>query len=75
MIHGVYLRNKPKALWHLISVSVSAEVATKDRDAALKAAIQGGNDEAQAAIQTFDSIWFLPESVKEIKETSKLLYN
>lgn len=75
MIHGVYLRNKPKALWHLISVSVSAEVATKDRDAALKAAIQGGNIGAQAAIQTFDSVWFLPESVKEIKESGKLLYN
>lgn len=75
MIHGVYIRNKPKNLWHLVSVSPSALVAEQDKDTVLQEALKQGNEEAQAAIKTFDSIWFIPESLREIKEDSKLLYN
>lgn len=75
MIHGVYIRNRPKGIWYLMTVSASAEIAKQDKENVLGEALRSGNEEAQARIQTFDSAWFIPESLKEIKEDSKLLYN
>ena len=74
MIHGVYIKHRPKGKWHLVSVAVSAETANIDLSAILKQAKLEGNDQIQVAIQSFDSAFYIPELLSEIKE-QKLLYN
>lgn len=75
MIHAVYTRPNPKALWHLATVSTSAEVVLKDKETLLQAAIQEGNTEAETGIITFDSIFWAPETLKDLKENIRLLFN
>lgn len=74
MIHGIYLRNKPKGKWHLKSISASQEVAKTDEVMVLKIALSQGNDKAEVAIQMFESVLWIPEILNEIKE-QKLMYN
>ena len=74
MIHGIYLRSKPKNKWHLVSQTISAEMANMEVEAFKKQAIEEGNDLAEVAIQTFDSAFFIPETLVELKER-KVLYN
>lgn len=74
MIHGIYLRSKPKNKWHLVSQTISAEMANMEVEAFKKQAIEEGNDLAEVAIQTFDSVFFIPETLVELKER-KVLYN
>jgi hypothetical protein len=68
MIHGIYLRSKPSHKWHLVSVAASQEVANLELDDFRKQATLNGNDEAQVAIQIFDSIFWIPEYIAQIKE-------
>lgn len=75
MVHGVYIRSRPTSLWHLISVVSSGALAEQDKKTILAEAFKHGNSEAQTAIQTFESVFFIPECLKEIKEDNKLLYN
>lgn len=75
MIHGVYIRSTPKKCWQLASMSISAIVAQQERTMLLQNAINNGNEAFQVAIKTFDSVWFIPESLKEITEESKILFN
>ncbi len=74
MIHGIYLRSKPKNKWLLVSQTLSPEMANQEVEAFKKQAAQEGYDQAEVAIQTFDSAFFVPESLTEIKER-KVLYN
>ncbi len=74
MIHGIYLKSRPKGRWHLFSLALSAEAANYDLNAALKQAKLTGNDDAQAAVQIFDSSFYIPESLAEIKE-QKPMFN
>jgi hypothetical protein len=74
MIHGIYLKTRPKGMWHLVSVAVSPETATLDSDEVLKNAISIGNEQAQTAIQSFESTFHIPELLSSIKE-QKLLFN
>lgn len=74
MIHGIYLKNRPKSKWHLYSVAISAEAANYDLDLALKQAKSAGNENAQAAIRIFDSAFYIPELLTEIKE-QKPMFN
>lgn len=74
MIHGIYIKSKPKNKWHLFSIALTAEAATSEVNEALKKAKKEGNEQAEAAIQIFDSILFIPELLSEIKSV-KLLYN
>jgi hypothetical protein len=74
MIHGVYVRSRPKNKWHLVSVAVSPELATQDLKDALAQAQREGNELAEAAIQVFDSPYFIPETLNEVKK-DKPLFN
>ena len=74
MIHGIYVKSRPKNKWHLVSVAISPEAAVYDVNEALKQAHLEGNDRAQAAVQTFDSAFYIPEFLSEVK-TQKLMYN
>jgi hypothetical protein len=73
-VHGIYLKTKPKGKWHLVSVSLTPESAVIDRDEVLKNAISVGNEQAQTVIQSYDSMFHIPELLSSIKE-QKLLYN
>ncbi len=74
MIHGVYVKNRSKSKWHLISTSVSAEIAVKDKNAILERAKLEGNADFQVAIKVFDSNFYIPEYLSEIVE-QQLLFN
>lgn len=75
MIHAVYVRNKPKSMWALMTVANTAQLALQDKKMFLEEAIKNGNAEAETAIKTFNSIWFIPEYLNEIVEEPKLLFN
>jgi hypothetical protein len=68
MIHGVYVKNRPKSKWLLVSTTPSAEVAIQDRDEALKQAQLDGHEQADVAIRIFESVFYIPESLTEIKK-------
>lgn len=72
MIHGIYLKSRPKNKWHLVSVAVSPEAANYEVDAVKKQAAADGNDVAQVAVQIFESSFWIPEYVDEIKEQTPL---
>jgi hypothetical protein len=67
MIHAVYTRNTKKSKWRLFSTVVSAETATSELVAAKQQAIKEGFDEAETAIQVFDSLFYVPEYINSIK--------
>jgi len=75
VIHAIYLQRVPKGLWTLVSVSESAETALKDKRMSLEAAKKSGKDQAKTAIRTFETTWFLPETLAEVEENERLLYN
>jgi len=74
MVHGVYLKTRPQGKWHLVSVAVSPEAAVIDSDEVLKDALNMGNLKAQTAIQSYDSMFHIPELLSRVKE-QKLLFN
>lgn len=74
MIHGIYLKSKPKNKWHLVSLAISPEAANNEVDAFKQQAVADGLENAQVAIQVFDSVFWIPEYVDEIKER-KALFN
>lgn len=74
MIHGIYLKSKPKGKWYLVSVAVSSEAANQDISEALKQAQLEGNEQAEVTSQLFDSSFWIPESLAVIKP-QKPLYN
>lgn len=74
MVHGVYLKTRPQGKWHLVSVAISPEAAVIDSDEVLKDALNMGNEKAQIAIQSYDSMFHIPELLSRIKE-QKLLFN
>ena len=74
MIHGIYLKARPKAKWHLVSTTTSPEVATLDLEDFLKQAKLEGNDKAEVAAQLFESNFWIPEFLDEIKD-HKIVYN
>lgn len=68
MIHGIYLKTKPKNKWHLVSLAISAEAANLELETFKKQAVDDGNERAEVAVQVFDSLFWIPEYVTEIKE-------
>jgi hypothetical protein len=74
MIHGIYLKTRPKNKWQLVTVAISAEIANQETEDALKQAKAEGNDLAEVKIQIFDSSFYIPLYLNEVKET-KPLYN
>jgi hypothetical protein len=74
MIHGLYVRSRPNSKWHLISTSVSVEIASKDKNHILSQAKLEGNDKVEVAIKTFNSAFYIPEFLANITE-QKLMFN
>lgn len=74
MIHGIYLKSRPKGKWHLVSLAISAEAANYDISEFLKKAQQEGNEQAEVAAQCFDTAFHIPELLNEIK-LRKPMYN
>lgn len=75
MIHAVYTKRKPNHKWHLFSITPSAEKATTELQSAIQEAQKGGNEQGEAAIQVFDSIFFVPQILSEIKDQKVLGFN
>ena len=59
MILGIYLKSKPKSKWHLVSVSTSAEHANQEVNLFKEQATLNGYDEAEVAIQSFESSFWI----------------
>jgi len=74
MFHVIYVRNKPKKKWVLQSIVASAEEANRDLQKYVDKAKSNGNPDAEGAIQSFDSAFFIPEMLSDINP-SKVLYN
>lgn len=74
MVHGVYMKTRPKSKWHLVSIKLSAESALNESNAALNQAKTEGNDQAEVAIQTFETLFYIPESLQEVKN-QKIMFN
>lgn len=74
MIHGIYLKNRPKSKWHLVSIAASPEAAAQDISEVLKQAKAEGNEQAEAAEQVFESAFWIPHYLNEIKD-QKPMYN
>ncbi len=75
MVHGVYRRASKTALWYLVSASASAETALKDKRLCIEEAQKEGKTNVEAGIRTYETSWFMPESLTELEENDKLLYN
>jgi len=74
MFHVIYVKSRPKGKWHLVSISMSPEAASGEMISILKQAKTEDNSDIQACIQSFQSAFYIPEILSEIKE-EKLLYN
>jgi hypothetical protein len=68
MIHGIYLKSKPKNKWHLVSLAMSAEAANLELETFKNKATKEGNERAEVAVQIYDTLFWIPEYVDEIKE-------
>lgn len=74
MIHGVYIKNKINSSWHLVSLTVSIESAKKDALVFREQSEKEGNENAEIIIKTFDSTFYIPEIMRDIKP-QKIMYN
>jgi hypothetical protein len=74
MIHGIYLKSRPKGKWHLVSTTSSPEAAIHDIDELLKQAKLEGNENAEAASRVFETAFHIPELLNEIKP-QKSMFN
>ena len=74
MIHGIYLKSRPKSKWQLVAVAASPEAAAHDMEKALKKAHSEGLTEAKVVEQLFDTSLFIPQYLHSVKET-KSMYN
>ncbi len=57
-----------------MSVVYTAEAAQRDLEKYVDKAKSDGNDQAEGAIQSFESAFFIPEIITDIKP-SKILYS
>lgn len=74
MIHGIYIKNRPRGSWQLISIALSAEAVSQDISKITKQAEDEGKEGFQVGFQIFESELHIPEYLKELKE-QKLIYN
>ena len=74
MINVIYIKLTPKSKWKLFSQTVSAEAAISELAAAKQHATNQGYEEAETAIQVFDTSLWIPEYITKI-DKSDPLYN
>lgn len=76
MIYGIFVKLQEKSSWKLFSRTVSAEAALSELGIAKEHAISAGYENAEAAIQTFETILWIPEYISKIDTNkSNLQYN
>jgi hypothetical protein len=75
MIHGIYVRNKPKGRWQLFCLTSSPEIATNELVKAKELASLEGYDDAEVGVQNFETRNNIPDFLKELKINQKLLFN
>lgn len=75
MIHGIYVKHKPKGRWQLCCITPSPEIATNELAKAKELASLEGYDDAEVGIQNFETYNNIPDFLKELKENQKLLFN
>jgi hypothetical protein len=68
------MKTRPKGKWYYVSLSLSQEKAFQDMNAILDKAKIEDNDNIKACIQSFETGFYIPEFLAEVKE-QKLLYN
>lgn len=68
MIHGIYEKSRPKNKWRLVALSISQEAANHEVDERKKQALLDGNEDTKVGVQIFDTVFYIPEYVDEIKE-------
>lgn len=73
MIHGIYIKNRPKGTWQLVSVALSPEAVQLDITNITKKAKEDGK-ELQVGFQIFETDFHIPEYLSELKD-QKLIYN
>lgn len=73
MVHGVYVKSRPKGKWHLVSISFSPEMAAHDAGAIIQQAEKDGNLQLKATVQYFESSFHIPEVLSEVKEQKSML--
>jgi hypothetical protein len=74
MIHGIYVKSRPKGYWHLVSITLSAFAAETDISDISKKAKDEGKENIEVGFQVFESDFHIPEYLTELK-THTLLYN
>lgn len=74
MILGIYLKNRPKGKWHLVSVTASPEAAEHDINALLSQAKKEGNNDIEVASCSFETSFHIPEFLNEVKH-QKPMFN
>jgi hypothetical protein len=74
MIHGIYLKTRPKGTWHLVTTTESPESANHDLSLAIQQAKDEGNEFVEGKIQIFESSFWIPQFLYSVKET-KPMYN
>ena len=74
MIHGIYVKSRPKNKWHLFSTAISPEAAIYEIDEAKRQSIIEGIENPQVAIKVFDTDFWIPEYIEDIKD-QKPLFN
>lgn len=74
MIHGIYLKSRPKGNWQLVSIAISPEAVSFDIDKLAEKAKKEGKEYFELGFQVFESDLHIPEFLKELKD-QKLMYN
>ena len=74
MFHAVYMKTRPKGKCFFVFMSLSQETATNDMQALLDQAKITDNNDVQVCIQSFETCFYIPEFLSEVKK-QKLLYN
>ena len=74
MIHGIYVKSRPRGSWHLVSVTLSVAAAELDISDIAKKAKAEGKENIEVGFQVYDSDFHIPEYLTELKNHT-LLYN
>lgn len=75
MIHGIYVRYSSKTKWKLFAVASTAEKILEEETAARQEAKKYGHDKIEIKIRSFGTSFYIPEYLKDIKESAAAVYN
>lgn len=70
----IYLKNRPKGNWQLVSIAISPEAVSFNIDELSKKAKKEGKEYFEIGFQVFESDLHIPEFLTSLKD-QKLMYN